>query len=647
MMQNRRTKQEQNPNSFELCLARRRKESKVPNYDKMIQEKAERVFSVMGKRVSQEDVTRIKEAFEFAKMAHADQKRRSGEPYIIHPIEVASIVAGELELGANPVIAAFLHDVVEDTEYTIGDIQKRFGKDVAFLVSVLTKKKKKHYVTSKQVDNYKQMLDSINYDIRALLIKLADRLHNMRTLGSMPPEKQMKIASETISIYGPLANRLGLYPIKIELENLSFRYCLPHKYEEIARFLRRDELSNEGRLHYFTDKIRMALGEEFCDVYVYPQYRTPYSIWRRMQQMGVDFIHVPFRHVVEIVFPCQDLNLEKDVALKIYSKLTSEFYDKPCSVISYIDRAKGNGYQSYHVQLLSEFGCWEEVHISSERMVHNNHVGIVAERREDTVHQWIDKFRSVLRDWASHQKDSDFILDVSRSFYNDDIMVFTPKGHAVSLPKGATALDFAFEIHSDIGGHAVYALINHQLAPVTTVLQRGDIVEIGTDPEAIPEKSWSDSVITYKAKKDLKKYLPGQVEMKYRVCPHCHPIPGEEVIGFVEKNGTITVHRRNCLTAIHQASRQGDSIVSVDYQESPNELFPASLCVKGFICKYDPTGDMINCISNVLHLPIDSYKSGTKDRIFNCTIHFRIHSVTELESAKIELSKIKGVVEIK
>ena len=211
-------------------------------YDKLVMQKAHEVFQVMSKRVSEKDMLRIREAFEFANMAHADQRRKSGEPYIIHPIEVASIVAVELGLGANPVIAAFLHDVVEDTKYTIDDIQKRFGKDVAFLVSVLTKQSKEHYEMSKQVDNYKQMLDSIHYDIRALLIKLADRLHNMRTLGSMPAHKQMKIAGETDFFYAPLANRLGLYPIKIELENLSFRYRYPHEYEEIARMLHRDEL---------------------------------------------------------------------------------------------------------------------------------------------------------------------------------------------------------------------------------------------------------------------------------------------------------------------------------------------------------------------------------------------------------------------
>lgn len=261
MMQNRRTKQEQNTNSFELCLARRRKRTEVLNDDKKVIEMANRVFTVMQKRVSAEDVVRIRAAFELANEAHAGQKRKSGEPYIIHPITVAAIVAEELMLGVNPVIAAFLHDVVEDTDYTMDDIQQRFGEDVAFLVRVVTKQSKDHYVVSQQVDNYKQMLDSIKYDIRALLVKLADRLHNMRTLGSMPPHKQMKIAGETDFFYAPLANRLGLYHTKIELENLSFRYRCPQEYEQIARLIERDRLSHEGRLGCFMDKIREVLAE--------------------------------------------------------------------------------------------------------------------------------------------------------------------------------------------------------------------------------------------------------------------------------------------------------------------------------------------------------------------------------------------------
>lgn len=620
------------------------------NYDKQVMQKAHEVFHVMSKRVSEKDMSRIREAFDFANMAHADQKRKSGEPYIIHPVEVASIVAVELELGANPVIAAFLHDVVEDTAYTIDDIQKRFGKDVAFLVSVLTKQSKEHYEMSKQVDNYKQMLDSIHYDIRALLIKLADRLHNMRTLGSMPAHKQMKIAGETDFFYAPLANRLGLYPIKIELENLSFRYRCPHDYEEIARMLHQDELCHEGRLHNFTDKIRMVLGKEFGDVFVHASFRAPYSIWRKMQKTGDDFSHIPFRHIVEIIFPCEDVSQEKDVALRIYSRLTSVFNEKPCSVISYIDSAKENGYQSYHVQLLSEFGSWEEVHISSERMVRNNQIGVVAERREDSVRMWIDKFRKVLRDLDFHQEEGGYMDNVVTALYNDNIMVFTPKGESVNLPKkitaSATALDFAFEIHSKIGEHAHYARINGQLSSIMTELQRGDIVEIVTSPTIEPQEDWANHVLTYKAKNSLKRYFAKKEKPKFHFCSECHPIPGEEVIGFKESDGSITVHKRNCQVVIGLASQQGDSIVPVDYEENSSAIYPVCIQILA-VDRFHLLSDMINCITNELHLSINSLNTSTSDCIVRCTIQFGVHSFGELQTIIEHVSTIEGVEEVK
>lgn len=615
-------------------------------YDKTVMQKAQEVFLVMSKRVSGKDMVRIREAFEFACEAHAGQKRKSGEPYIVHPIEVASIVARELELGANPVIAAFLHDVVEDTKFTIDDIQKRFGKDVAFLVGVLTKQSKEHYEMSKQVDNYKQMLDSIHYNIRALLIKLADRLHNMRTLGSMPAHKQMKIAGETDFFYAPLANRLGLYPIKIELENLSFRYRCPHEYEEIARMLHSDELCHEGRLHNFTDKIRMVLGKEFGNVFVHASFRAPYSIWRKMQKTGDDFSHIPFRHVVEIVFPCEDMSQEKDIALRIYSRLTSVFNEKPCSVISYIDSAKENGYQSYHVQLLSEFGSWEEVHISSERMIRNNQVGVIAERREDSVRMWIDKFRKVLRDLDFHQEEGGYMDNVVTAFYNDNIMVFTPKGESINLPKKATALDFAFEIHSHIGEHAHYARINGQLSSIKAELQRGDIVEIVTNPDVTPQKDWSDHVLTYKANGFLKRYFAKQDKPKFHFCSACHPIPGEEVIGFKEADGSITVHKRNCHIAIGLASQQGDSIVPVEYEESTSALYPVCIQILA-VDRFHLLSDMINSITNELHLSIDSLNTTTTDCIVRCTINFGVHSFGELQTIVEHVSAIEGVEEVK
>lgn len=618
----------------------------MQNYDKIIQEKAQVVFMEMEKRVSAEDMTKILAAFELAREAHAEQKRKSGEPYIIHPIAVATIVAEELKLGANPVIAAFLHDVVEDTAYTIDDIRQRFGDDVAFLVNVVTKKSTDHYEISKQVDNYKQMLNSIHYDIRALLVKLADRLHNMRTLNSMRPDKQMKIAGETDFFYAPLANRLGLYNVKIELENLSFRYRCPHEYEYIARLIQQDKENHQERLNAFTSKIREVLADDGINVEVKVIYRAPYSVWRKMRKSGDDFSHIPFRHFVEVKYACDNEQQEKDMALHIYARLTNAFKEKPCGIINYIDSPKENGYQSFHVQLLSDFGCWEEVHISSERMVRASQLGVVAERSEDNVRRWIEKFRTVLKDLEFHQKEGDFIENVVTTFYNDDILVFTPKGKPVNLPKRATALDFAFEIHSYIGEHAHYARINGQLASVKTELHRGDIVEIVTNPDIHPMQDWTEYVLTYKAKGFLKRYFAKQEKSNFHFCPNCHPIPGEEVIGFKEADGSITVHKRNCPVAIGLASQQGDSIVSVDYKESPAMLYPVCIQILA-VDRNHLLSDMIDSITNELNLSICSLTTKTVDCIVNCAITFSVHSFGELQTIIGHISAINGVEEVK
>ena len=618
----------------------------MQNYDMMIKEKAQRVFIVMEKRVSHEDMERIHAAFELAKTAHAGQKRKSGEPYIFHPIAVANIVAEELMLGANPVIAAFLHDVVEDTDYTIDDIQKRFGDDVAFLVRVVTKQEKEHYEMSRQMDNYKQMLDSIHYDIRALLVKLADRLHNMRTLSSMRPDKQMKIAGETDYFYAPLANRLGLYNIKVELENLSLRYRCPHEYGELEAKIQRDKEQREGRLSAFISKINEILEQNGIHAIVTAEYREPYSLWRKMRKTGVDFNHLPDRHFVEIVFPCENVEQEKDMVLKIYSRLTSVFREKPCGILNYIDSPKENGYQSFHVHLLSHYGCWEEVHISTERMVRHNTIGIVAEREESNIRRWVDRFRKVLKDMEFHLKDGGFIQNVVTSFYNDDIMVFTPKGQAINLPKRATALDFAFEIHSRIGEHAHYARINGQLASIKTVLHRGDVIEIFTKQEIVPLKEWNDVVVTYKAKRFLKSYFAKQEQPTFHRCPLCNPIPGEEVIGFVELDGSVTIHKRSCPSAIEIASQQGDSIVSVDFLEDERVLYPVSIQIVA-VDRFHLLSDMINSITNELRLSIDALTTKTVDCLVDCTISFGVHSFGELQTIISHISAIEGIDEVK
>lgn len=617
------------------------------DYDKEIEKRAEHVFEVMRPRVSDRDMERLRRAFEFAREAHKDQKRKTGEPYILHPIAVANIAAEELMLTPNPVIAAFLHDVVEDTDHTIDEIRDMFGEDVAFLVRVVTKQKKSKYVDSLQVDNYRQMLNSVQYDIRALLVKLADRLHNMRTLSSMRPDKQMKIAGETDYFYAPLANRLGLYNVKTELENLSFRFRVPHEYEKLVSLTAKDEAAQRQRLEVFCDEIRHTLEEAGIEAMVRVEYRQPYSIWRKMHKYGDDFNHLKYRHFTDIIFPNPtDGVSEKDMALRIYSVLTDRFREKPGGMINYIDSPKENGYQSFHVKLLASFGRWQEVHISSERMVRDSQLGCVAERSEDNIRRWIEKFRSVLRDIAHQGKDgSNFIEKVVTAFYNDDIMTFTPKGRPVVLPQKSTVLDFAYEVHTSLGEKAKYARVNGFLTPIKAPLRRGDVVEVFTDETVWPEADWLDNVVTYKAKKAITAYLDSRPEPKYILCKECMPIPGEEVIGFKDKNGKITVHRRDCEEAVSLASRMGESIVSVDY-EPDGTLYPVTIVVKA-VDRYHLFIDLVETITNELHLTMSAFNSSTEDNIVTCTISFAVHSFEELQSIMRHISSIPDVDEVK
>lgn len=616
------------------------------NYDHIIEQKAGHVFDIMAQRVSEEELGRIRAAFEFARDAHSTQKRKTGEPYILHPIAVANIAAEELMLETDAVIAAFLHDVVEDTKFTTDDIRERFGEDVEFLVRVVTKQKKEKYVESKQIDNYRQMLDSVQYDIRALLVKLSDRLHNMRTLSSMPADKQMKIAGETDYFYAPLANRLGLYNVKTELENLSFRFRCQHEYAEIEDLINGDREAQSHRLQIFTDEIRATLEQAGIPVEVSITYRRPYSIWRKMHKYGDDFNHLKYRHFTEIVFRTPESLSEKDMALRIYSVLTDRFKEKPGGISNYIDSPKENGYQSFHVKLLADFGRWQEVHISSERMVRDSQLGCVADRTEDNVTLWIEKFKGVLRDIATHgQKGTNFIDSVVSSFYNDDIMTFTPKGREVILPQKATVLDFAYEIHTSLGEKARYARINGFLSSIKAPLRRGDIVEIFTDADSHPNPDWLDAVVTYKARKAIKNYLVSRPKRPFNLCESCSPIPGEEVIGFIEKDGSITLHKRDCPIAVRLASQYGDSIVSVDF-DSDETLYPVSIGVRA-VDRYHLFVDLVDCISNRLHLAINSINTETVDSIVSITISFAVHSFDELQTIIQHITAIKGVDEVK
>lgn len=614
-------------------------------YEEKIQASVESIFTMLAKRLDEEQMKMVRAAYNFAAVAHKDQKRKTGEPYIIHPIAVARIVAEEMGLGANPVMAAFLHDVIEDCPYTIDDIRERFGDDVAFLVGVVTKQKKAKYDKSKQVDNFRQILSSVQFDVRAILVKLADRLHNMRTLSSMRPDKQMKIASETDYFYAPLANRLGLYNVKTELENLSFRYRCPREYDKLEKQLAELQLAEKDDVDAFVAKAQEILAANDIEARIELRMRSPYSIWRKMQAHGCDFHHVDGKHYLRIIYNADGLHEEKKMSLHIYSVLSDNFKERPCSVVNYINAPKENGYQSFHVKVLNTQGTWEEIHISSERMIRNNRFGCTAERTEENVKAWLEKFKAVLKDIAFHTNEMDYMDGVTASFYYDNIIAFTPKGRCIVLPKDATALDFAFEIHTQVGLHAVYARVNGKLSSVKTVLHRGDCVEIGTADDAMPEADWLGHVLTYKAKRSLGSFFANRPVMEYKRCTCCHPLPGDEVIGFKGADGKITLHKRNCPSAIRLASEQGDSIVAVNFEEDDRFLFPVRICIRG-VDRHHLLSDVVACVTEKQNLSISKLVTETKDRIVETTVDFEVHSAEELQQAIDSIGEINNVDEV-
>ena len=646
----------------------------TPDYETIISQAAQKVFDSMEPRVSPKQLQQLHDAFNLAYEAHHEQRRKSGEPYIIHPISVALIAANELMLDTNSVTAAFLHDVVEDTPYTIDDIRQRFGDDVAFLVDVVTKRKKESYKMSKQVDNYEQLLESMQYDIRALMVKIADRLHNMRTLSSMRPDKQMKIAGETDYFYAPLANRLGLFDVKTDLENLSFKYRCGMEYTDISLNLDKDRRDNEARLKVFTDTIEQLLHKIGITAKATVYWRAPYSIWRRMKNNKKDFWHIDNRYYVRVTFDGSKHELalthngdgdsvtlsEKGTCLRIYSALTDFYNEKPGTFNNLIDNGKENSYKSINVMLLSAEGIWEDVQICSDRMVEESRYGCMAEvaQRAETRHcgndvshknvvSWIEKFRKILKEIAAESHTQGFIENIKTSLYYDDVLVFTPKGTPVILPKGATALDFAFELHTGIGMRAKYARINGKLMSVKTVLQRGDVVEIGTEEGYLPSTDALKYVVSYKAKRNLRSYFAEELaKQQYERCPHCLPLPGGETIGFREADGTITLHRRNCPEAIRLSSKFGDNIIYSEFDEDPNKQYPVTIAIKA-IDRYHFLIDVVSMITNDLHLSIDSLNTVTHDEIVDLNVTFFVHSVRELVSAMQNLYTIPGIDEVR
>ncbi|MGN0188378.1 MAG: HD domain-containing protein [Candidatus Cryptobacteroides sp.] len=614
------------------------------DYDTMVRQSHDELFRALPASFGKAETDFIEKAYLLAEEAHRPQKRSSGLPYILHPLAVALVVVTEMRQKDVAIIcAALLHDVVEDTPYTIEDIKDRFGEDVAFLVGSVTKPNKA------QVDNFQHILGSVHDDIRVLILKLSDRLHNMRTLAGLRPQKQWKIASETQFFFAPLAGRLGLYNVKSELENLAFKFLNPSEYDFLVKALEEDRERTRNSVESFMKDASETVGREFDGAVHWDiRYRKPFSIWREMQERSCDFYHVPFKHYIRAVFNIheaesatgQDLT-EQYVVLRIYSILAGAYREQTGSFVNYMAQPKANGYRSVHFRMLNPFGGIEEFHIGSDSMREQSYFGCVVEGKE----QWLKRLTSVLKELSEDRET--LMPGIHDSLYNEDIVVYTLDSKPVTLPKGASALDFAYAIHTAVGMHAKYARINGRLASVKSCLKRADCVEIVTDENVRPKTDWLDVVVSYKAKKNIQAYLNRQPKLKYILCPHCNPMPGSEIIGFSDAQGSITIHSRNCPHAIRMASEKGHTIVAVDdFFPDDSILYPVRIQV---VCvdRYHLLSDIIECITEGRKLSMTSLTTYNQDEVVSCDISFSVHSATELSDTIAGISSIKGVEEVR
>ena len=462
-----------------------------------------------------EDWNFIKRAFFLAKEAHEGVRRRSGEPYLLHPIAVAKIVIEEIGLGVKSVVAALLHDVVEDTEYTVEDMERIFGPKIASMVDGLTKMSGVFNAdTSEQAEYFRKVLLTLSDDVRVILIKIADRLHNMRTLGSMPMNKQIKITGETIYLFAPLAYRLGLYSIKSELEDLCMKYRFPQQYAEITRKLQESEASRREFIDKFNAPIIAALNRDNFNYEISGRLKSVYSIWSKMQRKQIPFEEIYDLFAIRIVFKPLPFPSEKTQCWQIYSTITDIYTPKPDRLRDWISMPKANGYEALHSTVMGPDGVWVEVQIRTQRMediaergfaAHWKYKHATISQDEDEFDKWLKQIRAALN--SPTENAVDFLDNFKLSLYTSEIVVFTPKGESRKMPYGATALDFAYDIHSKIGNSAISAKINHKLEPITTQINSGDQIEIITADNARPKPEWLEVVTTAKAKQAIKSFL--------------------------------------------------------------------------------------------------------------------------------------------
>jgi len=463
--------------------------------------------------LSRSDKLLIRKAFNLAVEAHSEQRRKTGEPYIYHPIAVAKIVANEIGLGATSIAAALMHDVVEDTDYTIDDIEQLFGETIARIVSGLTKisnlkKDKDHSI---QAENFRKMLLTLNDDVRVILIKIADRLHNMQTMDAMPPHKQVKIASETLYIYAPLAHRLGLYNIKQELEDLGLKYTEPEVYNSIASKIKESKEEQDQYIQAFADKLKDGLNKEKFNYVIKGRFKSIFSIRRKMRKQNVSFDEVYDKFAIRIIYTPNSKD-EKFDAWKIYSIVTDYFKPNPSRLRDWISQPKTTGYEALHITVIGPQAKWVEVQIRSDRMDEIAEKGYAAHFKykqgsetENGLEGWLNKLKETLEN--ENINAVDFVEDFKLNLYAKEIYVFTPRGDLKSLPKGASALDFAFSIHTDVGLKCRGAKVNGKLVPLSHQLSSGDQIEVLTSANNKPNARWLDFVITARARSKIKAAL--------------------------------------------------------------------------------------------------------------------------------------------
>ena len=718
----------------------------------------------------------IDKAFNFAKQAHKGVRRLSGEPYIMHPIAVAQIACEEIGLGSTGICSALLHDVVEDTDYTVEDIANIFGPKIAQIVDGLTKISGGIFgdKASVQAESFKKLLLTMSEDIRVILIKISDRLHNMRTLGSQLPGKQYKIAGETLYIYAPLAHRLGLNKVKEELEDLSFRYEHPEEYSSIQAQLDKEHDSLIASFESFTVPIRQKLDAMGLRYEIKARIKKPYSIWNKMQTKHVTFDEVYDILAVRIVFEVEEGMDETAECFKIYAAACSIYKPRPDRLRDWLSTPKANGYQALHTTLMSEAGNWMEVQIRSRRMDDIAEHGFAAhwkykegETGDDEpggtgsggLDKWLYTIREILDDPQPNA--IDFLDAIKLNLFANEIFVVTPKGEFKTMPAGCTVLDFAFSIHTFLGTHCIGAKVNHKLVGISHVLQSGDQVEILTSKNQKVDGKWIDITTTAKAKgkiqailrreerekqkageeilneffqehekepnsinidklcrfhelgtreellsaigsrtitlgdadletlnkknpgkKKWKKYLtifkrktaaapatttpegtgeaatPLRIDRKktlilseetigrYVICDCCHPIPGDDVLGYIDHDQHIVIHKRQCDIAKRLKVSDGNQILSAKWDTHGGLSFPATLHIVGF----DRVGvlhQITGILSGQLNVNMHSLHIETSDGLFTADINFDVHDVRDIQSIIHDLKKIEEIEEVK